>query len=66
MLKESKPQQWIIEEIQKINKIKFDFLEKKQGMNYASSIAKNMHKKSAEDILIFPYLMEEFRPDLID
>ena len=35
-------------------------------MNYASSIAKNLHKRSAEEILIAPYLMEEFRPDLIN
>jgi secreted Zn-dependent insulinase-like peptidase len=45
--------------------MKFDYLEKKQGMNYCSSIAKNLHKKNLEEILVFPYLMETFRPDLI-
>ena len=34
-------------------------------MNYCSSIAKNLHRRSIEEILVHPYYMEEFRPDLI-
>lgn len=65
LLKETPPQEWVIDEIKRINKMKFDFLEKRQGMNFCSSTAKNMHKREVEEIMIYPYFMEEFRPDLI-
>ena len=41
ILQESEPQEWVVEEIKRINKMKFDFLEKKQGMSYSSSLAKS-------------------------
>lgn len=65
ILQESEPQEWVVEEIKRINKMKFDFLEKKQGMSYSSSLAKSLHKRSIEELFVFPYLMEEFRPQLI-
>jgi insulysin len=65
MLKEKEPQEWVISEIKRINKIKFDFLEKKQGMSFCSNIAKALHKRKVEETFIYPYLMEEFKPDLI-
>jgi len=46
--------------------MKFDYLEKKQGMNYCSNLAKNLHTRKLEEVLIYPYFMEEFRPDLIN
>jgi len=38
--------------------MKFDFMEKRQGISFVSGIAKRMHTKSAEEILYYPYLME--------
>lgn len=55
-----------MEEIKRVNKMKFDFLQKTQGMNYCSRIAKNLHKRKMEEVLVFPYLMEEYRPELIN
>jgi hypothetical protein len=45
--------------------MKFDFMDKKQGMNFCSGMAKNLHKRKVEEIYIYPYLMEEFKPELI-
>lgn len=55
----------MVDEIKRINKMKFDFLEKKQGMSYSSNLAKSLHKRSIEELFLFPYLMEEFKPQLI-
>ena len=46
--------------------MKFDYLQKSQGMSYCSRLAKLMHKREIEELLIYPYLMEEFKPDLIE
>jgi secreted Zn-dependent insulinase-like peptidase len=51
-----------VEEIKRVNKMKFDFLEKKQGMIYVSNLAKNLQKRKIEEIFIYPYLMEDFKP----
>jgi hypothetical protein len=45
--------------------MKFDFMEKRQGMSFVSNLAKRMHKRSAEEILYYPYLMEKWTPELI-
>jgi hypothetical protein len=37
-----------VDEIKKVNKMKFDFMEKKQGMNFCSGTAKCLHKRSME------------------
>lgn len=45
--------------------MKFDYLEKRQGMNYCSNIAKNLHRRKLEEVLVYPFFMEEFKPELI-
>lgn len=35
-------------------------------MSYCSSVAKNLHSRKIEEVLIYPYFMEEFRPELIN
>lgn len=65
MLKKSSPQKWVVDEIKRVNKMKFDYLQKSQGMSYCSRLAKLMHKRDIEELLVYPYLMEEFKPDLI-
>ena len=66
MLKESKPQEWVVKEIKRVSKMKFDFMQKSQGMSYCSRLAKQMHKRKTEELLVYPYLMEEFKPELIN
>lgn len=57
MLKNKGPQQWVIEEIKKVNQMKFDFQEKKQGMSFCSGLAKTMHSRKIDELLIYPYFM---------
>jgi secreted Zn-dependent insulinase-like peptidase len=45
--------------------MKFDFMQKTQGMSYCSRLAKHLHKRSIDEVLVYPYYMEEFKPDLI-
>lgn len=45
--------------------MKFDFMQKTQGMSYCSRLAKHLHKRKIDEVLIYPYYMEEFKPDLI-
>lgn len=48
MLKESEPQEWVVEEIKRMNKMKFDFMQKSQGMSHCSRLAKNLHKRKID------------------
>lgn len=41
-------------------------MDKKKGMMESAKIAKNMHDRKIEEILIYPYLMNEWRPELIN
>jgi insulysin len=48
MLRKEGPQKWVFDEIKKINKIKFDFADKKQGMSAASALSKKMQEVPIE------------------
>ena len=65
MLKEGQPQEWVVGEIKQVSQMKFDFMQKAQGMNYSCKLAKLMHKRKTEELIIYPYYMEQFRPQLI-
>lgn len=65
MLKEKGPQEWYFREIQKVNKIKFDYMDQTHGMDFVADLASKMHSTSIDEILVKSYLMEEWRPDLI-
>ena len=45
MLKDIGPQKWIFEELQDIQKMKFDYMEKKKGMMRTAKLAKFMHDR---------------------
>ena len=45
--------------------MKFDYLEKTQGMSFTSGLAKRLKNKKIEEVLAYPYFMKEWRPDLI-
>lgn len=64
-LKKNGVEEWIFKEIQLINKLRFDFMEKKKGMMVTANIAKNMHVRKIEEINVEPYLMEEWKPEII-
>lgn len=55
----------MFDEIQKINKLKFDNLDKKQGMSACANLSKTMHDVPVEEVLVKDYLMVDWRPELI-
>ena len=40
-------------------------MDKKKGMSETSKIAKTMHERHIEQLIIYPYLAEEWKPELI-
>ena len=40
-------------------------MDKKKGMSETSKMAKNMHERKIEEVIVYPYLMEEWKPELI-
>eukprot|EP01016_Furgasonia_blochmanni_P015348 TRINITY_DN1835_c0_g2_i7.p2 TRINITY_DN1835_c0_g2~~TRINITY_DN1835_c0_g2_i7.p2 ORF type:complete len:116 (+),score=23.50 TRINITY_DN1835_c0_g2_i7:286-633(+) len=46
--------------------MKFDFKNKEKPYNYGSHLANKLQDVPYEDVLIAPYLNEEFKPDLIN
>jgi len=65
MLRSREPERRIFDEIQKINKIRFDFKDKEQPVSYTQNLSIMMQYYPLEDVLRKNYLMEEFKPDLI-
>lgn len=65
MLKARPPEEWVVGEIQRVNKMKFDYLAKSEGMSFCARVAKNLHKRKMDEVFIYPYLMDEFHPQTI-
>lgn len=40
-------------------------MEKRQGMGYTSGLAKQMQNKNVEEVLVYPYYMKQWKPELI-
>lgn len=45
--------------------MKFRFQEKKQGMMFTSGLARNLQERKMEEILAYPYFMQEWKPEII-
>lgn len=46
-------------------KMRFDYLEKLQGMQYTSGLAKKLQNRKIQQVVAYPFFMKEWRPDLI-
>ncbi|XP_046368976.2 insulin-degrading enzyme-like [Haliotis rufescens] len=57
--------QWVHDECKKLKTIKFQFKDKETPNSYATSLARDNHIYKIEEALSGPYLLSEFRPDLI-
>lgn len=66
LIRISKPQEWIHREIQDLNEIQFRFQDKQISSTYVSNLVSRMHQYPMEEVLKGPYLMPDFRPDLIE
>ncbi|MCV4594066.1 hypothetical protein OFC51_34015, partial [Escherichia coli] len=60
------PQEWVFQECKDLNAVAFRFKDKERPRGYTSKIAGKLHYYPLNGVLTAEYLLEEFRPDLID
>eukprot|EP00064_Thunnus_orientalis_P002979 superscaffoldBa00000234_g2987 len=60
------PQAWVFEECKDLNKVAFRFKDKERPRGYTSKVAGLLHYYPLEEVLAAEYLLEDFRPDLIE
>ncbi|XP_073452147.1 insulin-degrading enzyme isoform X1 [Aquarana catesbeiana] len=65
MLRSSGPQEWVFQECKDLNAVAFRFKDKEPPRGYTSKLAGLLHYYPIEEVLAAEYLLEEFRPDLI-
>ena len=65
LLKGGQIEEWIYQEQATVSQLAFRFSEKTSAMNTVRSIAPALQYYPAEDLLVAPYLMEEFDASLI-
>ncbi|KAL4508543.1 hypothetical protein ABPG72_003847 [Tetrahymena utriculariae] len=65
MLKEKGVQEWVFNEIQMLNKLNFDNKDYEKPENYTLSLASRMQYYPIEEVLIQPYLNEQYDRQLI-
>ena len=66
LLHHSGAQEWIHQECRQLNNIRFRFKDKERPMNLAMSMASLLHYYPDKEALTGPYIMDQFRPDLIN
>ncbi|XDV49923.1 hypothetical protein PO909_019079 [Leuciscus waleckii] len=60
------PQEWVFQECKDLNTVAFRFKDKERPRGYTSKVAGLLHYYPLEEILAAEYLLEEFKPDLIE
>ncbi|XP_008320371.2 insulin-degrading enzyme isoform X1 [Cynoglossus semilaevis] len=60
------PQEWVFEECKDLNRVAFRFKDKERPRGYTSKVAGLLHYYPLEEVLAAEYLLEDFRPDLIE
>ncbi|XP_056616513.1 insulin-degrading enzyme isoform X2 [Triplophysa dalaica] len=60
------PQEWVFQECKDLNTVAFRFKDKERPRGYTSKVAGLLHYYPLEEVLAAEYLLEEFRPDLIE
>ncbi|XP_060069479.1 insulin-degrading enzyme-like [Ylistrum balloti] len=66
LLRKSGPQEWIFKECQDLSAMTFRFKDKEKPRNYVSGLSGSLHDYPETEALSGPYLLTEFRPDLIN
>lgn len=64
-LRDTPIQRWVFDEIKTVKKLKFDNADKEKIMNHVLSLASKMQYYDIADVLVQPYLLESFQPDII-
>ena len=65
MLRKDGLQEWIHTECKNINQMLFRFKDKESPQSYVTSLASNLRDYPIEEVLTGPWLIDEFKPDLI-
>ncbi|KAM4607098.1 insulin-degrading enzyme isoform 2-T2 [Polymixia lowei] len=65
-LRTERPQEWVFQECKDLNKVAFRFKDKERPRGYTSKVAGLLHYYPLEEVLAAEYLLEDFRPELID
>ncbi|XP_032409746.1 insulin-degrading enzyme-like isoform X2 [Xiphophorus hellerii] len=60
------PQEWVFDECKDLSKVAFRFKDKERPRGYTSKVAGLLHYYPLEEVLAAEYLLEDFRPDLIE
>ncbi|XP_058236910.1 insulin-degrading enzyme isoform X2 [Hemibagrus wyckioides] len=60
------PQEWVFQECKDLNTVAFRFKDKERPRGYTSKVAGLLHYYPLEEILAAEYMLEDFRPDLIE
>ncbi|XP_053683115.1 insulin-degrading enzyme [Sabethes cyaneus] len=66
MLKREGPQRWIFDEYRNLCEMQFRFKDKEHPQSLVSDVVLAMQSYPLEEVLAAPYLMSEWRPDLIE
>ncbi|XP_037127776.1 insulin-degrading enzyme isoform X1 [Syngnathus acus] len=65
-LRREGPQEWVFQECKDLNKVAFRFKDKERPRGYTSKVSGLLHYYPLEEVLAAEYLLEDFRPDLIE
>ncbi|XP_062560794.1 insulin-degrading enzyme isoform X2 [Armigeres subalbatus] len=66
MLKKEGPKRWIFEEYCDLCEMQFRFKDKENPLSLVSSVVHSMQSYPLKEVLAAPYLISEWRPDLIE
>lgn len=66
LLKKEGPKEWIFEEFQTLNTIRFRFKDKERPGNYVVELSGCLHKYPIEETLTGGIIPKEYRPDVIN
>lgn len=59
------PRKWIFDEYLDLSEMQFRFKDKETALNLASNVVHSMQLYPMEEVLTAPYLISEWRPELI-
>lgn len=65
MLRTAGPKKWIFEEYLNLSEMQFRFKDKETALLLVSSVVHSMQLYPMEEVLTAPYLLSDWRPDLI-
>jgi insulysin len=65
MLREAGPLEWIFDECKNLNAMQYRFKDKERPQSYTCGLASSLHEYPVEESLSGPYMLTEWRPELI-